>query len=556
MSRLIAMLVALLWSSAAFAGLADLAPVKPIVACEALTKIALAPATGAPTTIASAKLVEGAKPYCEVRGTISPAITFEVRLPPVWTQRYLQTGCGGLCGSLRVNAEKADGCAPVTNGETALASTDMGHQQSGGPGNASWADEPQTRADFAHRGVHVTALAAKALIGAYYGQAPRFSYFSGCSDGGREALIAAQRYPGDFDGIAAGAPALNFTVQNSFFHAWQALSNTGPDGQAVLNTGDLPVLHRAVLASCDRLDGLEDGQITDPRQCRFNPAVVQCKGPAQPGQCLTPAQVAVARKFYDGPRTVDGRRITAGGPVFGSELSWAGVYVPRAPGGGIFSKTIALETLRYLLWEPGTRAKMELADLKFDAATFASLNAARKLYSADNPDLSPFAARGGKLLMWHGWSDPHISPANTIDYWNKVGAKMTPAKRDAFARLFLIPTMYHCSGGEGPSDFPLLNTLMAWVEGGTAPDMLIARRASMTMEGPPGPPGGRPPVATGGPPLGAVASGPPPLPRTRPIYAYPAVAKYKGSGSIDEVSSFEKAMPRRPADPIVWLGNK
>jgi Tannase and feruloyl esterase len=558
MTRWIALLTSIVWSSAATAGLAELKPVRPVMACEALAKVALRPATGASTIIASAKAADGPKPYCEVRGTISPAITFEVRLPPTWTQRYLQTGCGGLCGSLRVNAEKADGCTPVTSNQVVLASTDMGHQ-SQGIGNASWADDPQKRADFAHRGVHVTALAAKALIKAYYGQAPRYSYFSGCSDGGREALVEAQRYPGDFDGIAAGAPALNFTVQNSFFHAWQALSNTGPDGQAILNAGDLPVLHRAVLAACDKLDGLEDGQLTDPRQCRFDPAVVQCKGEAQPGQCLTAAQVTVARKFYDGPRTPDGKRITAGGPVLGSELSWAGVYVPRAAGGGIFSNTIALETMRYLLWEPGTRAKMELTDLKFDAATFDSLESARKLYSADDPNLSAFEARGGKLLMWHGWSDPHIAPANTIDYWNKVGAAMTPVRRDAFARLFLIPAMYHCSGGEGPNDFPLLTTLMAWVEGGDAPDMMIARRASATMEGLPGPPGARPPggppPGAAGPPPGAVASSPP-TPRTRPVYAYPAVAKYKGSGSIEDASSFEKAMPAKPADPVVWLGSK
>ena len=562
MGRLIATLLALIWASSAQAHLVDLKPVKPSIACEALKKIALEPATSATTIIASAKAINGAKHYCEVRGTIAPAITFEVRLPLIWTQRYLQTGCGGLCGNLRVNAEKTDGCIPVVDNQIVLASTDMGHQ-SQGPGDASWANDPQKRIDFAHRGVHVTALAAKALIKAYYGQAPHYSYFSGCSDGGREALMEAQRYPGDFDGIAAGAPALNFTVQNSFYHAWQALSNTGPDGLAILNADDLQLLHTAVLAACDKLDGLEDGQITDPRQCRFDLVSVQCKLAAQRSHCLTTAQVAAARKLYDGPRTPDGQRMTAGGPSYGSELSWAGVYVPRQRGGLIFSKVIALETMRYLLWEPGTRASMEIDDLKFDAATFASLEAARKLYNADDPNLGAFAARGGKMILWHGWSDPHISPANTIDYWNNVGAALTPAKRDAFVRLFLIPAMYHCSGGEGPSDFPLFNALMKWVEGGTVPNMVIAKRDAATLEGLPGL-GPRGSAGPGRPPPGmmhtrAIApqtEGGPAVSRTRPIFAYPAVAKYKGSGSVDDAASFERAAPRAAPQPVRWLGSR
>jgi hypothetical protein len=561
MARLIALLVALLWSSAAFATLAGLAQVQPVVACEALSSVALAPATGAPTTIISAKAISGPKPYCEVRGTIAPAVTFEVRLPRVWTQRYLQTGCGGLCGSLRINAEKADGCAPVTNGEIVLASTDMGH--SGGKmGDESWANDAQARADFAHRGVHVTTLAAKALIKAYYGRAQRYAYFSGCSDGGREALIAAQRYPSDFDGIAAGAPALNFTVQNSFYHGWNALSNSGVEKKPILNAVDLPPLHAAVLGACDALDGLKDGQIDDPRRCRFDPAAIQCRAAYEAGRCLTAEQAAVVRKFYSGARDAGGRKLVVGGLQPGSELAWAGVSVPRAGSDAIFSATIALGTLRYLLLDK-PRPEWRLRELRFDAETLASFASARRLYDASDPNLARFAAGGGKLILWHGWSDPHISPLNTIDYWDKVGARMTAAKRDAFTRLFLLPAMYHCAGGEGPSDFPLLNTLMAWVEGGTAPDMILARRATTTMPDLPGPPSGPapgavggPPPGTAGPPPGAVVSSPPPAPRTRPVYTYPAIAKYKGTGSIDEPSSFKKAMPRKAADPIVWLGSR
>lgn len=546
--------------------LANLPSLAPKISCDAMTKADISAAVGAPVSNLAASEVAGNKPYCKVTGTIAPKVNFEVRLPiKGWTQRYLQTGCGGLCGNLRINAEKAGGCAPVTNGEIALASTDMGH--SGGKmGDESWATDQQARADFAHRGVHVTALAAKALIKAYYGKAPRYSYFSGCSDGGREALIEAQRYPGDFDGIAAGAPALNFTVQNSFYHGWNALSNTGEGGRAILNAPDLVPLHSAVLAACDTLDGLKDGQIDDPRVCKFDPATIQCAGEFEPGKCLTAEQVAVVRKLYDGARDGSGKRLVIGGPQPGSELSWAGVYVPRQLGGPIFSEMIALGTMRWLLFDQ-PRPELQLKDWRFDAETLASLESARALYNADNPNLSAFAARGGKLMLWHGWSDPHISPLNTLDYYARVGAAMTPAKRASFSRLFMLPAMYHCSGGEGPSDFALLNSLMSWVEGGKAPEMLVASRKAQTMEGLPGPgprlggpiaggnPVGMPPPRPDGPPTGMLTQpSTPTSPRTRPVYAYPIVARYKGSGSIDEAANFKTFTPSARDDRVIWLG--
>jgi len=550
----------------------------PKMSCDALAKADISKAVGAPVSNLAASEVAGDKPYCKVTGTIAPKVNFEVRLPiKGWTQRYLQTGCGGLCGNLRINAEKTEGCAPVTNGQIVLASTDMGH--SGGKmGDESWATDKQARADFAHRGVHVTALAAKALIKAYYGTAPRYSYFSGCSDGGREALIEAQRYPGDFDGIAAGAPALNFTVQNTFYHGWNALSNMGADGRAILNAPDLLPLHNAVLRACDDIDGLKDGQIDDPRQCKFDPVSIQCAGAFEPGKCLTAEQVAVVRKLYDGARDSAGKKLVVGGPQPGSELSWAGVFVPRQLGGPIFSEMIALGTMRWLLFDKPS-PELQLKDWRFDAATLASLESARGLYSADSANLGAFAARGGKLILWHGWSDPHISPLNTLDYYARVGATMTPAKRATFSRLFMLPAMYHCSGGEGPSDFPLLNALMSWVEGGKAPDMLIASRKAQTMEGLPGPgpraageprppmgaggpPPGMPPMGPGGPPPGMAGPPPgmltqpttPPTPRTRPVYAYPVVARYAGSGSIDEAANFKPFTPPTRDDRVIWLG--
>jgi feruloyl esterase len=537
---------------AAGAALRPLAALKPVVACDRLVQAQVSAEVGADVRLESATVVTGGgRPYCRVLGVVAPEVRVEVRLPTEgWTQRYLQTGCGGLCGQLRLRVEKGDGCAPVANGEIALASTDMGHKGQG-LGDGSFGTDPAKRIDFAHRAHHVTALLAKALIRAYYGQGPKFSYFSGCSDGGREALIAAQRYPEDFDGIAAGAPALNFSRQNSFYHAGQALANTGPDGRALLTARDMPLLHKGALAACDTIDGLEDGQIDDPRRCRFDPAVLACPGVSQAGACLTPPQVEAARRLYAGARTATGKALVAGGPMPGSELSWVGVFVPVNAGDPIPSESMALASMRNLLWEP--RPQMRLADLGFDETTLASLEPARRLYNADDPDLSRFAARGGRLILWHGWSDPHISPLNSLDYYAAVGGKMGEAARAQAMRLFLFPAMFHCFGGDGPSNFDVLTPLMAWVEGGAAPDRILAERRQGPPPGmrPPGPPPGGPgPAGPAGP--GAFREGPPPgfspgpalPPRSRPVFAYPLVARWTGKGSIDEAANFVAAAPK------------
>lgn len=546
---------------------ANLAAVAPVTGCATLASLDLAGVTGAPTTLAATQ-VDGAKPYCRVTGVIARAIHFEVRLPTAgWTQRYLQTGCGGLCGSLRITTDNAEGCTPVTDGSIVMASTDMGHQGMDG----AWGDNPDQRIDFAHRGVHVTALAAKALIRAFYGQPQRYAYFSGCSDGGREALIEAQRYPADFDGIAAGAPALNFTIQNSFHHAWLAKVNTGADGHALLTAIDMPPLHAAVLKACDGLDGLVDGQITDPRACHVDPAVIQCAGAYQPGQCLTAAQVAAVRAIYAGAHTADGRALEVGPLQPGSELEWIGVFVPRDRDGTIGSAGMALGTIDHLLFTPNPA--YTIADFPFTAAMFASMESARALYNADNPDLGAFAGHGGKLILYHGWADPHISPLNTIDYYERVGRRMGAVTRAGFVRLFLLPGMGHCGGGDGPSQFPLLASLMAWVEGGQAPDMVIAHRARPPVGATLGLPAdmhGAPPPGAMPPPSGADHDGPPPemlremqrkmaaeaaLPaRSRPVYAYPQVAQYVGSGSIDDPANFRAVTPPPVAGIRDWIG--
>ena len=522
---------------AATAPFANLAAVNPVVDCAALTGADISKAVGAKVTIQSAKEYPGAAAYCGVKGEIAPHVGFEVRLPVKgWTQRYVQLGCGGLCGVIGVRPQHVNDCTPVVSGATVMASTDMGHSDAT-EGGGVWAKSKAARVDFAYRGVHLTALASKALIARYYGRPARYAYFSGCSDGGREAMMEAQRFPDDFDGITAGAPVNHFLAQNTFYHGWQAVSNTGPDGKAILTSPKLPALHRAAVASCDEADGLKDGQISDPRACRFDPAAIQCRaGAAADNDCLTAQEVEVARKFYAGPRDAAGHRFTLGGPQVGSELAWRGVYVPDTPDGRRLSPVASLEVLKYVAFAENPSESYSLQDLKFDLPTFDRLSAMHPLYDSTDPNLTPFEKSGGKLLMWHGWSDPHISPINTIAYYQAVERLLGPARTRTFARLFMFPGLYHCGGGDGPVDFDVLTPLMTWVETGRAPDQILASRVVG------GPPQG-PPAAEAAPDPNRP---PPRVDRMRPVYPYPLVAKYAGKGSIDAAASFTAAQPARP----------
>ena len=236
----------------------------------------------------------------------------------------------------------------------------------------------------------MTAEAAEAIVAAFYGTPADRSYFIGCSDGGREGMTEAQRYPADFDGIAAGAPAFNFQVQNTFYHAWNARSNTGPGGKPIIVAADLPILHRAALKACKA----EDGVIADPRRCAFDPGLAQCAA-GQTSDCLSPEKVEAARKIYDGPRTPDGLALTIGGPQPGSELSWAGVYVPQAGSDDIFGRMIAGGTISFLAFDPNPPKTFALNDLAFDRATFERLKPMHALYDATNPTLRPFSAAAG-----------------------------------------------------------------------------------------------------------------------------------------------------------------
>lgn len=447
---------------------ADLLAIAPEMDCEQLKSADLSGVADAPIHIVAAEKVTSAKPapYCKVTGFVEPHVSFEVRLPlTTWTQRYLQTGCGGLCGHLGIHVENDQGCEVAEHGEFALASTDMGHE-----GNSpEWGDDPRLRTDFAYRGVHVTALVAKALIKRYYGQPARYSYFAGCSDGGREALMEAQRFPEDFDGITAGAPAMNFITQNTFYHAWNARVNTDAEGRPILTADKLPVLHAAAMAACHA-----NPVINDPRTCHFDPAVTECKpdqNTAEAKDCLTPRQVEVARKIYQGAHDSNGHQFVISGPEVGSELAWKGVYIPAGPNQPTLSPMISQDTIKHLIYSKNPPASFTLADFHFDEATFSAIKPMHALYDATNPNLKGFEDHKGKLIMWHGWEDPHISPLNTIAYYSAVQSYMG-AEAKGFIRLYLFPGMYHCGGGEGPSKVDLLTPIMTWVESGKAPDAL------------------------------------------------------------------------------------
>lgn len=541
--------------------------VAAVTSCKSLGNVAIDDIGGAGSKVTSATEIERqGDRFCSVKGDLAPSIGFEVLLPvSTWTKRYLQVGCGGLCGRVSQQVGAAEGCAPLEAGGFAQASTDMGHQGNG----AEFGDDPHKRADFAYRAVHLTAVAAKKLIRYYYGQPQVYAYFSGCSDGGREALMEAQRYPQDFNGIIAGAAAANFQVQNALHHAWLARANTGVDGKAILTAARLPLVHEAVLQACDRLDGQVDRLISDPRACHFNPAVLQCADGKAAAQCLSVEEVAAVRRFYASPVDLtSGERLTISSELPGSELAWAGVFVPESTEQPIFSAMIARQSLQSLVFEHNPTGAPELADMAFDKATFDRLRSLHPLYDATNPDLSAFAKAGGKLILWHGWADPHISPLNSIAYHEAVQRQLGKAATEAFERLYLLPGLHHCAGGEGPSQLDLLTPMLSWVEQGQAPDTIIATQVDASKpnatgfgapmghpmgrpddsERPHGPPPGFPRLAQS--PADAANTG-----RTRPVYPYPGMAVYSGEGDVRQASSYHRVELQDVGDVPHWMGS-
>jgi feruloyl esterase len=460
------------------AALVQPAAVTPVVNCAQLAKDDFSRAVpGVPTTITSAALitVTGAS-YCDVQGTQPPQLQFDLRLPvSTWAGRYVQEGCGGYCGAVTPGApQAATNCPAVTGNELALATDNEGHN--GGGFDASFGSDPAKRISYAYTSEHDLDVAAKAVIKAYYGHGPADSYFDGCSDGGREAFVEAERYPHDFNGILAGAPEIYATELNGEVQAWNILANMDASGHAILTAEKLPALHAAVDAKCANAQGY----IADPRTCDFNPASIQCPSGTDTSNCLTPAQVTVVREFYQGPQDPQGQNLYPGGEPYGSELAWTPWFIDPASDAAWPTDTIdwgaASGMLEDLAFAKNPPASFTVKDWNFTLRNYKKLTALNGLNDATDPDLNAFARAGGKIIIYQGWADSAINPFGTVNYYKSVVQYAGGyAASQQFSRLYMIPGGYHCLGGGAPSvTVDLLDPLFQWVEGGTGPGAQVA----------------------------------------------------------------------------------
>lgn len=436
----------------------------PRAACAALAGLDLAALPDAPTQILEVANVAAADPtpaYCRVRGYVRANVRFELRLPTGdWNGKLIMEGCGGFCGTLQY-AERCDD--RVRRGYACIVS-DMGHVST--PFDAKWAwNNREAEIDFGYRATHVTAVAGKAIATALYARAPQRSYFHGCSTGGRQGLVSAQRFPQDFDGIIAGAPVLRMP-HSGLVLAWSLRALHERDWRARVTPRDVERLHAGALQHCDARDGLVDGIIGDPFSCDFDPASVTG---------LTPVQIDAFRKVYDGPRDSSGRRLFPGGLPRGSELEWIGPLVARDAGPPLFAGFIG-DLFRYLAFAEDPGPQFALHDLDFDRDP-PRLGAMAQILTGANPDLREYAARGGKLLLYHGAADPVVIPEPTVDY-HEMATRVLGGKAAAreSLRLFVVPGMAHCTGGVGAHEVDWLAALEAWVERGEAPESLQGRR--------------------------------------------------------------------------------
>ena len=447
--------------------------------------------------------------FCRIEATLTPSpdsdIKVEVWMPAAgWNGKFVGIGNGVWAGTISY----FELGAPLSRGY-AVAATDTGHTGNGL--TADWAvGHPEKLTDFGYRAVHDMTVAAKAAVSDFYGSGPKLSFWNSCSTGGRQGLMEAFRYPEDYDAISAMAPANPMTdlMTQSLWTGYQAVRAPG----AGLSPAKLAVAHKAYLAECDDKDGLKDGIVSAPQACRFDPAVVQCKA-GDAADCLTAEQVATLRAIYGGvrdPKT--GKQLLQGYPP-GSELQLAVMVSGKEP------FPVATSYFRMLVFGGQKGWDFTKFDYAGDTATARAYGA--KTLDAPATGLGPFFAHGGKLLLSHGWADGLIPANNTVAFYGTL-SKSIPAKAaQNQLRLFMVPGMNHCSGGEGPSAIDTLGTIDQWATSGQAPGRVIARRTAS----PPGAPGPAQP------------------PMTRPLCPYPQVARYKGEGPTDQAESFACAAP-------------
>ena len=513
-------------SAAALAVTAALAPfaaqaAKPVTCAEVaalalpdtaieLTQVLPAGANPAPVgTIAA--------PICRVVGVTKPAVRFEVWLPTeTWNGKFQLVGNGGTAGVISYAAMRTG----LTRGY-AVASTDTGHVSSGSF-DSTWAlGRPDLVADFGHRGTHVTAVNGKAITREFFGRKPAYSYYVGCSKGGQQGLMEAQRYPEDFDGLIAGDPANNWTRFYAGAHLWYSMA-TLKDPESYIPASKTAILGNATRLACDAIDGIVDGVIDDPRKCKFDPTVLTCQAGQDSNTCYTPKQVQAIKDIWAGvkapwgevvhPPLVPGAEDGAGG--------WAAWTTGSAPFNGLHWLA-ADGFFKYMVFENAAYNPMTY---NFGSDLLFSLAKVGPSLDAVDPDLRRLKHKGAKLIVYHGWSDPDISPLNSINYFEEVASFMRHHGDNAqdardrvndFFRLFMVPGMQHCSGGPGPNTFDMLTALENWVEKGEAPERVIASHLTAGV-----------------------------VDRTRPLCVYPRVAVYDGSGSTDDAANFTCQMPR------------
>jgi feruloyl esterase len=478
-----------------------IANAKAVRSCESLASVALPN-----TTIESAAVDSNNPGICRVTAiTAHPPAADRIRIwvgipTSNWNGRFVGTGGGGLVGGNAAGVNQ-----PVTQGFAAGA-TDAGHEGGSGTfaldanGRLNW----EGIRNFAHVGIHEMTVTGKSLTQAMYGVAPKYSYFNGCSTGGRQGMMEAQRYPQDYNGIMSAAPAINW---NRFHlqHLW---------GPVVMNAAANPVAAckltaatAAAIAACDSIDGVKDGVIEDPKRCTYDPKPLVGTSAGDCGS-FTEADVNVIRTLWEGPRHADGSFMWYG-LARGADMNalWTSRGTPLRP----VPFGLAMDWYRYFLTQDPKFDGNAVTPAAYERYWDQSVEQYANVISTDNPDLTGFRDRGGKAIVWHGWADQLITAEGSIDYYTRVQQEMGgPKKTSEFIRLFMAPGVTHCAGGAGPQPTGLMEALLAWVEDGKAPETLPAVRREQS---------------------GTIS-------RSRPLCAYPLVAKYKGSGSTDEAASF------------------
>lgn len=459
----------------------------------------------APDSLAHSDSVRS--PHCRVSGIIGREIAFRVMLPYRWNQRLLMGGNGGFAGSIETAVFQQTRNGYIT------VSTNTGHEASGI--TARWAlDEPERQVNYGSVAVHRTVEVAKAIARAFYGSDPRYSYFFGCSNGGRQALIEVERYPNDFDGVIAGAPAAHLSLMPGVF-----LKNVREDfptpayyAHPVITRENLDLLAGKILEACDAIDGVRDGILTDPRDCKFRLSSIRsCAGGRPAADCLTAAERSAIARIY-APATDEKGHVVYPGQPFGGENLPGGWAIWIVGNDSAFLRSEHQPSLQMAFMTEGAKYLI-LGDSAWNYSTyrgtlFPESRRMAPLGDATDSDLRPFASHKGKLILYHGWADPALNPLATIDFYEKVLAR-DPAARD-YVRLFLLPGVLHCAGGNGPSDVDWMAAITDWTERASAPEQLVASthdRAGKAV-------------------------------RTRPLCAYPKRPAYKGAGNTDDATSF------------------